>query len=84
MDPWNIDVAKLADMYLRAIKEFKQMDIKVSGKFILAAAILLKMKSDYLFPRAAGEIPIDNRHYLLWKCLILRLNQDCRFQSKGK
>jgi segregation and condensation protein A len=61
MDPWNIDVAKLADMYLRAIKEFKQMDIKVSGKFILAAAILLKMKSDYLFPRAAGEIPVEEQ-----------------------
>jgi segregation and condensation protein A len=50
MDPWNIDVGVLADRYLDAIHSLQQKDIKVSGQFLLAASILLKMKSDYLFP----------------------------------
>jgi len=50
MDPWNIDISKLVSRYLEAVRTLKQIDLVVSGKFILAAAILLKMKSDYIFP----------------------------------
>lgn len=50
MDPWNIDVGALARKYLDAIHSLQQRDIKISGQFLLAASILLKMKSDYLFP----------------------------------
>jgi segregation and condensation protein A len=48
MDPWNIDIAGLTDKFLETIRALKKFDIKMSGKFLLAAAILLKMKSDYL------------------------------------
>jgi len=48
MDPWNIDITKLTDKFLNKIKCVEKFDFRVSGKFLLAASILLKMKSDYL------------------------------------
>ncbi len=48
MNPWDIDISLLSKKYLEMIKTLKQLDFKVSGKVILAAAILLKMKSDRL------------------------------------
>lgn len=51
MDPWDIDISCLTQIYLGAIRKMKETDIKISGKFILAAAILLKMKADYLFAK---------------------------------
>ncbi len=48
MDPWDIDVGKLAAKYSEKIKDIIDIDFRVSGKFLLTAAILLKMKSDYL------------------------------------
>lgn len=50
MDPWNIDVIKIADKYTEVVKGLKFPDFHLSGKMILSAAILLKMKSDLLKP----------------------------------
>lgn len=48
MDPWNINVAKLAIRFAEEIKRMDTVNFRISGKFILAASILLKMKSDFL------------------------------------
>lgn len=48
MDPWDIDVAKLANSYLETLRKLEQMNFAISGKVILAAALLLKMKSNKL------------------------------------
>ncbi len=45
MDPWNIDVSLLSKRFLERLKEYKEMDLKISGKVLLAAAILLRVKS---------------------------------------
>ena len=45
MDPWNIDVSLLAEVFLKKLKDFKEMDLKISGKVLLAASILLRIKS---------------------------------------
>jgi segregation and condensation protein A len=50
LDPWDLDVSKLATMYLDHIKKLQRIDFRLTGKFILTAAILLKMKSDSLSP----------------------------------
>lgn len=56
IDPWNIDIVKVADQYLRAVAELKESDLKITGKTLLYLAILLRMKSDqlaginYLYP----------------------------------
>lgn len=48
MDPWDIDVSKLVRTYIDVVKKMKEMDLRVSGKVVLAAAILLKIKSNRL------------------------------------
>ncbi len=51
LNPWDIDISKLTKKYMKALREMKETDIRISGKFLLAAAILLKMKSDYLIKK---------------------------------
>lgn len=49
MEPWSIDIAKLADAFSSYIHNIKtQDDLRVPARFILIAAILLRMKSDIL------------------------------------
>jgi segregation and condensation protein A len=48
LDPWDIDIAALADGFLKYITKLKELDFHIPAKFIMVAAILLKMKSDYL------------------------------------
>ncbi|MBD3164614.1 hypothetical protein GF323_05400 [Candidatus Woesearchaeota archaeon] len=45
MDPWNVDVSLLTQKYIEMIKSLKEHDFRVSGKVLLAAALLLKIKS---------------------------------------
>ncbi len=46
MDPWDVDVSILSQRFLEMLKKLKEMDFRISGKVVLAAAILLKIKSD--------------------------------------
>jgi len=45
MDPWDVDVSQLSNKFLEKLKKFKETDLKISGKVLLAAAILLRVKS---------------------------------------
>jgi segregation and condensation protein A len=46
MDPWDIDVSEIAHKFLEMLKKLKNMDFRISGKIVLASAILLKIKSN--------------------------------------
>ncbi len=48
MDPWDIDVSKITKHYIAVVKKLKELDFRVTGKVVLATAILLKMKSTRL------------------------------------
>ena len=48
INPWDIDVSELAKEYLQILLKLKEMNFQLSGKVVLAAAILLKLKSDRL------------------------------------
>ena len=48
MDPWDIDIALLSKRFFSMVKKLKDMDFRVPGKVILAAAILLRIKSSKL------------------------------------
>jgi len=48
MDPWDIDVSILTQKYIDMLKKLKDLDFKVTGKVVLCAALLLKMKSNKL------------------------------------
>jgi segregation and condensation protein A len=46
LDPWDIDLVKVVDSYLGAIKRMKVLDLRIPANMVLAASILLRMKSD--------------------------------------
>jgi len=48
VDPWDVDLSVLSREYIGIIKKLKAHNFRLSGKVILAAAILLKMKTDRL------------------------------------
>lgn len=48
MDPWDIDISILSQKYVDLIKELQRTDLRISGKVLLAAAILLRVKANHL------------------------------------
>jgi segregation and condensation protein A len=48
MDPWNLDISKLANKFMLMLKKLKQANFRISGKVVLACALLLKIKSKKL------------------------------------
>ncbi len=56
MDPWDIDVSLLTRRYIGMLKQLKEVNFRVSGKVVLAAAILLKIKSTRLVREEIGEL----------------------------
>jgi len=45
MDPWDVNVSLLTEKFLERLRKLKEMDLKISGKVVLAASILLRVKS---------------------------------------
>ena len=58
MDPWDINITLLSKKYLKTIKEMQEHDLRISGKIILAAAILLKMKSSHLLEHGISQLDL--------------------------
>jgi len=58
MDPWNIDIAKLCDKFVKNVLKLKETNLMVSGKIVYACALLLKIKSKYLLEN--GLKGLDN------------------------
>ena len=48
MNPWDIDIKVLSQKFIEMVKQLKEMDFRISGRVILAAAILLRLKSSKL------------------------------------
>jgi segregation and condensation protein A len=48
MNPWDIDISLLSQKFLGMLKKLREMDFRISGKVVLACAILLKLKSNKL------------------------------------
>lgn len=48
IDPWNIDIVKVTDMFLEKIIEIKQTNLRLTGRTLFFAAVLLRLKSNYL------------------------------------
>ncbi|MCL4364957.1 MAG: segregation/condensation protein A [Candidatus Marsarchaeota archaeon] len=56
LDPWNIDIVEIVDRYISTVKALKVMDLRVPANIILAAAILLRLKSNYISLQDYDEI----------------------------
>ncbi len=46
LNPWDIDISLLSRRYIESLKKLKEANFFISGKILLAAALLLKIKSD--------------------------------------
>ncbi len=48
INPWNIDIVDITDKYLTQLFQMKAQNLKLTGRTLLFAAILLKLKSNVL------------------------------------
>ncbi|MBU0893981.1 MAG: segregation/condensation protein A [Nanoarchaeota archaeon] len=56
LDPWNIDIVILTDKYLVKIQNLEETDFFVSSKVLLAASLLLRIKSEILLNKYIKSI----------------------------
>lgn len=59
LDPWDIDIEKLAHVYLERVREMRVLDLRASGRALLSASVLLRIKSDYALNGNAKEQMIE-------------------------
>ena len=58
LDPWNIDISYLSRKYLEKIKDIEEANFFISSKVLLAASLLLRLKSDIILMK---DLPsLDN------------------------
>ncbi len=82
MDPWNVDLSKLSSRYIEAIKNLKEHNFFISGKIVLASALLLRMKSDRLLNEHIAEF--DSVLYPADEDLLLEDENDYKYAIDGK
>ena len=61
MDIYDIRVAEITEQYIDYLKEMEELSIEVGSEFIVLAAVLIRLKSRMLLPRADadGELQIE-------------------------
>ena len=48
IDPWNVDIVDVTDKYLTHLFQMKAQNLRLTGRTLLFAAILLRLKSNVL------------------------------------
>lgn len=56
MDPWDINISILSKCFLEELKKLKEHDFRISGKVVLASAILLKLKANRLHNEEMAQL----------------------------
>jgi len=56
LDPWDINITVLTERYLEKIQDLEEADFFVSSKVLLAAALLLRIKSEILLNKHIKSI----------------------------
>lgn len=59
MDPLSIDIVKLAESFMVYLKRLKEFDFRIPARFILIAAILLRMKCELLLEEEITKEKIE-------------------------
>lgn len=78
LNPWDIDIIDLVGKYVGAVRGMQVLDLRIPANIILAAAILLRLKSDMLeleerIEEPEGMEPGFVRPYIQVEGLSLRL-----------
>lgn len=56
MNPWDVDVSLLSKKYIQMLSKMKELNFRISGKVVLAAALLLRIKSYKLVGEDMDEL----------------------------
>lgn len=56
IDPWNVDIVDVTDKYLTHLFQIKSQNLRLTGRTLLFAAILLRLKSNVLEGIDANQI----------------------------
>jgi len=46
MDPWEIDLVEITDRFMAKLEEFRELDLRLSARTILAGSVLVRLKSE--------------------------------------
>ncbi len=60
IDPWSVDIIDVTDKFLRKLEEAKKMDLRISGRVLLYAAILVRMKSEAIIMEITRNQEVKN------------------------
>ena len=80
MDPWDIDISLLAKRYMDTINKLKDHNFFISGKVILASAILLKIKSEKLLTEYIADF--DSQLFQRDEDLLEEDNEPLEYQGQ--
>jgi segregation and condensation protein A len=56
LDPWDVNIVVLTDKFLEKIEKYEELDFFVSSKVLLAASLLLRIKSEFLLSHYVKSI----------------------------
>ncbi|WP_406655718.1 ScpA family protein [Methanolobus sp. ZRKC2] len=59
INPWDIDIVNVTDMFLERIEQMQMTDLRISGRTLLYASILLRMKSTGIVQEEEEEGDFD-------------------------
>jgi segregation and condensation protein A len=79
LNPWDIDIIVLTDRYLVKISELEEADFFVSSKVLLAASLLLRIKSEILLNRyikSIDEILFGKKEFIRVPLERIELDED--------
>lgn len=60
INPWNIDIVDITDKYLAQMFQMKAQNLRLTGRTLLFAAILLKLKSNILENIDINDLEVSN------------------------
>lgn len=55
LDPWKLDLVQFTEMYLRHVRETKEIDLITAGRLVFLAWTVLKLQSDQALLRAEAS-----------------------------
>jgi segregation and condensation protein A len=63
VDPWNIDIVDITDKYLAHMFQMKAQNLRLTGRTLLFAAVLLRLKSNVLENVDINEFDQDEQQF---------------------
>lgn len=79
LDPWDINISLLADKYLEKVQNLEETDFFVSSKVLLAASLLLRIKSEILlnkYLKSIDEILFEKKEAKKYPFERIQLNEE--------